>query len=485
VVQFSYRLTETLVRVSARIVTISDPFASSPQSTRIDDLAALVADAAQLNTRIIVDVNGRGDKSIEAAYTADGRLASVSYDYEGPGAVIVGGVVKLAAFVGSLLLSAGPAGLESPPGAEPPGWNEWLAEHQAAGETKAANVALANDAAARLLEIRHDLLTASAQGVARLAVQERAAQRTLAAAREEIARIDAQFVSWRDAKRTTTEASISRNVALRDIPARAADAGLAPPASPTEGSPQWRLWADYGLYLEIEDSSRESAPSTTAHNEGTVSGASVLWRLPRRVMLWVWRRPAADADESAPVLVSVASHSVVDRTSPTRKLELTGRAFGASGAELSFHDDGTPAKLSHSVESAWGAAFAALGDAPEAIAGAVGHAKTVAENVGSLTTMGAERAKEASERDLAVAKSRLELAGVHATERDYAALQEAEQAVKLNAARHSLDTAETLDDAQRAVQQERAQAAVEKSLAELKLELAEVKNALADARAEV
>lgn len=430
-VQFTYRLAETVVRVSAVATQVDDPYGETPESRTLDDVSVELLHAAQPTARVDIDVRGQGDQSIQAAFTADGRLTSVTYAYKGPGAAIIGGAVKVVAFVGSLLVPSLSGALSSRD-LDPPGWGKWASEHVAEAKLKSDYVTIADAAAAELASIRTTTVTAPADELSALVARERAVRRVLDDARDEIARVDARFRAWRDAQRSVSTAPIAASDRVQNLPRRTSETFEAP-TPPGPGVPGHALWRDFGVYIEVDDPAG-GAVEVRADPDEDAARRTILWRMPRTVTLWIWKR----GPDEKPRLVSVAPHRIVDRASPLQRMELSAQAFGATGAALTFHEDGTPATLSQNAESAWAAAFSALGDTPAGIAGAVESAKKVVDAATALGSVDAERDRAAAARELEVAKNRLELAGVHATDEDFAALKAAEQALALATARRTL-----------------------------------------------
>jgi hypothetical protein len=130
-------------------------------------------------------------------------------------------------------------------------------------------------------------------------------------------------------------------------------------------------------------------------------------------------------------------------------------------------------------------AFAnALSGVPAALVESAEHGKKLVDAWYGIGDAAAERGKAAAERELAAAKARLELVGLHATREDFAALQRAEQGVKLRTANRALSPeSEALESLKRelelantevSLQSQRRTALIEMDLAELKGELARV-----------
>lgn len=176
-------------------------------------------------------------------------------------------------------------------------------------------------------------------------------------------------------------------------------------------------------------------PTDIANN---AKGTDVIWRIPREVELWVWKR---DADDT-PVLVSRETIRICDEESERGSMRLTTSMFGEHGGALIFNDDGQPGSLRHKQSSAVGAFFDALGGVPDAVAGSVATAKETAEGLSTLRDLRTERVRAAAARDLEIAKNRLELTGVHATADDYALLLRAQQAVEVQKVQAELALAE-------------------------------------------
>ncbi|MGD8216454.1 hypothetical protein [Aestuariimicrobium sp. Y1814] len=100
--KISYALTETVINLTARTVTVTDPYTNggSP-TTRVEDLAVEVANAADPNDRVEVELY-KGDRSVTATLAPDGRLRALEYNSVGVGTKVVSSVGKVVAFVGSI-----------------------------------------------------------------------------------------------------------------------------------------------------------------------------------------------------------------------------------------------------------------------------------------------------------------------------------------------------------------------------------------------
>ncbi|GAA3871058.1 hypothetical protein [Tessaracoccus defluvii] len=455
-VTISYLLAETIIRLEARSVSVTDPFRGGGTTTRVEDLRIERATVADANDRVTVELF-RGDREVTASLTPDGRLASLEYNSAAVGNRVVTGVAKLIAFVGSLALSAAggtsiisslherrvgrvPAGQED---TRETAEEAWKREHLPEDELHASYLALHADASKQLAELRRGMVESTDLADLRV-LRTRAAtvEQVVKQAADEISRL-VQFKGvWRESKRTCVTTELRTLVRFADIPRRQA-ADLTPPDTTSLSGRAEELWRDYGILLEVRSSRWQTATPTLrdakASDPGSnAKGTLVVWRVPREVELWTWKRGDSGG---GPELLSREVIWVCDEDSPRSQLRLTTAIFGNHGGRLEFNDDGQPGVLTQSHESAAGAFVDALGGASEAAVGAVGKAKEAVEALNALRDSGAERARAAAARDLEIAKNRVELAGVNATADDYAELQRLKQAVELQTARGELEPA--------------------------------------------
>lgn len=449
--KITYAHAETVVRVSATAVAVTDPFLADPGPHRtVEGLEVEVATVADDNDTVSVELV-RGDRELAATLTPDGRLQSIEYNSVGVGGRVVTGLAKVVAFVGSLVLAIGGRAAEGEPSPGGPrdADAEWAAKYPTEAGLLAEYKTTHTAAAAKLQDLRDTAIeTADLRELRALTARIAAVERVRADAAAEVARITQLKAAWIEGERTRVSSELQTIVRFADIAHRSA-ADTSPPTPPTDGA-GGALWRDFGLVLEERPTGTQTAtPTLTGGTSVTASatakpvdnpthtqGSDVRWRVPRETELWVWTQGETDHDD--PVLVSRETIRVSDHDCRVEGMPLTTSIFGTHGGALTFGDDGRPVSLRHTQESALGALIDALGTAPETVAGAVGSAKTAAEGVSALVDMKAARALADAERRVDLAKKKLELAGVEATAADYAALQQAEQALKLQTARQGL-----------------------------------------------
>lgn len=493
----TYAMTETVVNVSARRTTVADPYVGQGEVTvAIEDLAVEVTSGADDNDRVTVEVLS-GDREITAKLSPDGRLQGLEYNSVGVGSKVVTGVAKLVSFVGSLMLAGSRAGIPSGGGRVAPGNadEDWQAEHGVDEALRVKYVEIHAAATEKLAEVRGQIVGATDAAALRpLQLQAAAAEKVVAQAAAEVARIVELKAAWREKKRTRTASDIATVVRFPSIPRRTAP-GFDAPTLPSKESDAVvdvaarEFWDDFGLYLEeslpTERRRRRTDPSRSPDFASSVTGSRVIWRVPRQTVLWIWKRGA----DGKPVLDSRRNMVVVDDQCEERWLQLSTSLFGEHGGTLEFDDHGQPTTLRHKQDSAVGAFFDALAGVPDAVAGGIAKAKESADALSELSQLQAERNRDMAERELDTAKKKLELSGVNATWEDYAALQEAEQAVKLQTARSALAPKAPDSLAQLKLKLETMQTknaiAAERRAADVDIALAELRGEIARLEAEL
>lgn len=472
-VEFSCFLAESAVCLAGRKVTIFDPYdAANAKQESIEELVVDLVHIAQNDLPLNVVLNS-GDRAFDAGFTPDGRIQSIEYNSTGAGTRIVSAVGKLAAFVGSVLLRvSGGRGFDERNRPKDPR-AEWEQAYPDLSRRKGTYVEIARKSADKLAQVRESLVEAEDRALRALEIRARSLEELLRDATDEVAKIETLYAQWRSAQRTTIESDVEVRILVADLPRRT-DEGFAAPVPPEEGQRGYEVWQNCGLYLEVTDSLPTNVPEGPPRIE---SSNIVWWRQPRAVELWVWKQ---DGEHVAPV--SRSTIRISDEACTYGSMELTSSTFGKHGGSLTFNDDGSPSKVSHNQESAWAAFADALGNLPEAIGTGVTQAKNVSEAVTSLGDAQSDRERARTARDLEIAENQLKLAGVEATEADYANLQRAEQAVKLQTARRSLSpTTTALEDLQQQLDlatkqnkldSERRTAVIESSVADLRAEVA-------------
>lgn len=499
--EFTYALAETVVRVSARSVSVTDPFKDDPgPHTTIEGLEVEVATVADNNDKVKVELM-QGDRELSATLTPDGRLQSIEYNSVGVGTQVVTGIAKIVAFVGSLVIAAGGLAADSgDPVKKRDADAEW-AEKYPAQETRLNDYKEVHaEAATQLHALRQDVIRAVDTTTLRsLTVRAAAVERVMEQAAAEVAQIMESKAAWIDGERTRVTCDLQTVVRFVQIAKRGATDTSAP-VPPADGA-AGELWRDFGLILEerrvthqkVEPTLTEGKAVKPADPPSYRDGTEVLWRVPEETELWVWKRGATDDDD--PVLVSREILWVSDHECEEEGFRLTTSVFGEHGGSLTFGEDGRPVSVRHKQQSTFGAVIEALAAVPDAVSGAVTTAKSTADNISSLRDLQAVRALADAERQVNLATKKLELAGIEATAKDYAALQEAEQAVKLHTARQAVAPAspdllaalnrelETVAT-QNAIAAERRAAALDVDLADMRSEIARLELEVMRQRAE-
>jgi hypothetical protein len=491
-VEFSYFLAESAIRVAGRRVVIFDPYddaKAEPES--IEGLEVDLVHVAQSDLPLNVSLN-HGDRAFDASFTPDGRIQSLEYNSTGAGTRVVAGVGKLVAYVGSVLLGVHRGGGDKR--ALLTARAVWENAYPDMASHKEAYVQIAKNTGTALAQVRASMIDeVEARALRQLEIRARVLEGLLRDATDEVAKIETLYAEWRAAQRTTSDSEVAVRILVADLPRRIAQ-GDAAPEEPVEGQRGYELWKHCGLYLEVIDSLRPDLPdgppaiespssqgsafqSWDFENPNFQNPSSIWWRQPREVELWVWK---LDGGQVAPV--SRSTIRISDQACSYGSMEITSSVFGQHGGSLTFNDEGSPSRVSHNQESAWAAFADALGGIPEAVGTGVTQAKNVMESLTSIQDAHSERERARTARELEIAENRLKLAGVAATEEDYANLQRAEQAVKFQTARRSLspaavaveDLQQQLDlvTKQNKLDSERRSAAVENSLADLRAEVA-------------
>jgi hypothetical protein len=474
-----YALVGSAIRLRGKQVTVADKYTVPSVSTSLEDLQVeLVHHAAAAPSRTIHTGKAKGDQEFNVILTPDGRLQSINYKTTGIGGAVITAGAKVLAFVGAVVQAAARAGKlagQSSTPDSPDPRAAWADEHAEEATQLAANRTLATVAAAKLTDVRRQMV--AEEGLVKLrnlAAREKTLDATLQTLRQEIGRIEELYRVWRDQQRHTVSALIERVVEVARLPLHEKS---VPDISALQGD-VLDLWKDFGVLVEVVDAKRLEG-STDAGGDN-VNAKMIGWRIARPIELWVWKRVVPEI----PQLVSRSLVRVVDTHSDMHGMEVQTSIFGEHGGSWTFNDDGSPATLNVHHESAVGAFANALAGVPGALAESVGHAAKLRDDWSGIEDAAAEREKAAAERDLATAKARLETVGLHATAEDFAALQRAEQAAKLRTARRGTSAAaDQVDDVktqlelvttQNKLASERRASVLETELAQMKAEVAQL-----------
>jgi hypothetical protein len=476
-----YGFASSAVRVRAKVVTTTDEYADPQTSVAVEDVEVELINRAVALTECIRVGGRRGNTDFKVNLTPDGRLESIDYKATGIGSAVVTAGAKLLALVASIAravvgaAAAGDAGTRQ--AKKPSAREQWKTDRADQALQLEKNQALAAEASLKLLDVRRQIVREDGlTKVKNLLVREQALVTMWNAAVAEIARLEDLYRLWAESKRASSTATVEYLLDLEDVPRRVGDQD--PDLTKLSGK-AGDLWESVGVLIQVADGA--GAPiSSTSNDADPEPTSNVRWRISRSVELLVWKR----ADDGAATLVNRSPARIVDGRSELRQMELKSSIFGEHGGTWTFNADGSPAAISLQSESGVGAFANALSGVPAALVESAEQGKKLVDAWHGIADAGAEREKAAAERELAAAKARLELVGLHATREDFAALQRAEQGVKLRTANRALSfESEALESLKRqlelantevSLQSQRRTALIEMDLAELKSELARV-----------
>ena len=423
----------------------------------------------------------RANTDFKVNLTPDGRLESIDYKATGMGSAVVTAGAKLLALIASVARAVVGAAAASAPGThehtKPSARERWKTERADQALQLEKNQALAAEASGKLLDVRRQIVREDGlTKVKNLLVREQALVTIWNAAVAEIARLEDLYRLWAESKRTSSTAMVEYLLDLEDVPRRVEEQD--PDLTKLSGR-AGDLWESVCVLIQVVDG--PGTPSSATSNDADADPtSSVRWRISRAVELLVWKK----ADDGTATLVNRSPARIVDGRSELRQMELKSSMFGEHGGTWTFNADGLPAAIGLQSESGVGAFANALSGVPAALVESAEQGKKLVDAWYGLGDAAAEREKAAAERELAAAKARLELVGLHATREDFAALQRAEQAVKLRTANRALSPeSEALENLKRrlelattevSLQGQRRTALIEMDVAELKSELARV-----------
>jgi hypothetical protein len=250
-------------------------------------------------------------------------------------------------------------------------------------------------------------------------------------AKAEIDRIDSLYKAWRATTIVERTETRSYALAIKHLP----EWTTTPPKPVTFTGTAKEAWESLGLAVTIEALSQrpEIPPARGRHpmvgdqGDEVDTNKRVVWRVPRPVRIWVWRR----ASSGDPVLERVSNAEIVDADAVERYMTVDERLFGEATGMLEFSDLGTPVKASIGNKSALGAFGEALSGAPAAIAAGLEAASKAQIAIASLEDAREKRQLDAIKQQKDKLQAELDLKGLEATAEDLARLKALEQQVSI------------------------------------------------------
>ncbi len=457
----TYRLAESVFFVESEIDWIQDErlskdcgYLGDPVTTVKQGVRGDAGDGL-----LELEQSERGDSTAKITWTGDGRISSLSYNSVGVGSKVVGAGAKLLATIAGTALRAAPVpaapvlgllglrGLaarvapnqQGCPPVEAAVRRAWEADHEDAKEHKAAYEQIAASATSKLTELRKSVVEkgpdeAPYGEIARI----RQIEAVLDSALKEIAKVEAMFTAWSEARLTRIPRKVSFAIGVDEVPVHKDRTDERPARNPLEVSEKddpalFSLWNVCGLWIEVGPTF--SHAGWRPNPVGTqAAGDRVYWRLPQPASLWVWRRDS----EGAAVLDQVVDTMVVDRFSDTGSLPIEGRYFGEAAVDVTFDELGFPATTSQSDKSAAGAVADGLAGLPGQIQEGLSAVGTIATTTSELRDAAAKRRLAEVTRKVDQRSKELELQGINATADSYAELKRLQQQVEIAEAQSTL-----------------------------------------------
>jgi hypothetical protein len=409
--------------------------------------------------------------SVALAFSEDGRLTSASSDTSGAAVPLVKGMVVAGATVAGFLVAGGPgaalaagtvrgvtdsiAMLEADlePAAEgetrpvaPSQQDPVLAAYQADHAQEALLLELSTrqvaEAEVKLAAALEDAISDPTSS--KLAAVRRR-QEVLRLAREELGRLRRHYDLWRASKVTARSESIEHVVSFDELwvltptflTGRLLWGGETAPARAQQ------LWDDLGLFPVVTSVDGGATPAPADPPASPFKGVSV--RRSRRVQVALYRR-TSDADSWDAELVSSQVHDVVDGRSAVVQVPFRSSVWSRRKTAIELSEAGTLASFEHTTTASAQEIGTALGELPASVVSGLEQAGKLREQLDALQDKDREQELARVERDVAIKKEQLELAGLTATEADYAELKRLEQQVSLLEKRRSVATSVATSD---------------------------------------
>jgi hypothetical protein len=275
-------------------------------------------------------------------------------------------------------------------------------------------------------------------------------EEALALAQAELARRRQHFAVWRATTLEATSVSHEHLLTLDEV--RAFDATIIPGSSAlswgTGGAPQRAqvLWDDLGILPVVSSVDGTALPAPTGAAAPADMGGRGVWvRRPRRVRVTLYRRVPSDVTWAAKQ-VSTEVYDVVDGAAELTWVPFRSSAFARRQSAVEFHEGGTLASYTYAASSSAEAVGTALGELPASVVSGLEQAGKLRDQVAALQDKQREQQLARAKREVELKQQELELAGLTATEADYAELKRLEQEATLLEKRRSVATASATSD---------------------------------------
>lgn len=429
-----YRLPVTALQFTGTVTTTVDTVLGGDPTTTPNATIAITTIASANQRRLVLENGLLRDSTASIVLTEDSRLTSTDLTTTGQVGKTIVGIVGAAAHVAALAAPALLAALAQPAAAgtpdeeltpeqkvaaayaaasNPPGSNRDVAE------ARASYAGLVQDAIEKIAELGPLLLTTEDAAERKEVLRQlTAVEQQLPIWSAQLDKLNAHFQAWRQTTLKQTTESHSATLSLDHL--RNAGARVENGVMSFEQRSEWgptaaERWARFGLMATIPYVTPKEIPNPGDKN-------TIVVVIPRTETLSIWQREGDRA-----VLVQKFQQLVVDDACATRTFTLDSSWFSRREMSLRFSDLGALTGISGTADSSAAAVAGLLGQLPGTVAGAVGDASKLRTAWSGLKNAGldAELARVRSEVDLRTQQQ--SLAGLAATDADYAKLETLKQ----------------------------------------------------------
>jgi hypothetical protein len=473
--EIAYWLPVSALRLTGtRTATVDKVLSDAKSSTTWASTAELriVADQAGPQLQAKLQTGWLNNTNVELAFSEDGRLTSAGSDTSGAAVPLLKGVVVAGAAVVGFLVAGGPGAALAASGAirravdalelvelhlDPDADRE--APEDAPAERDPVMVAYERDhrQEALLLELsirqvgeaEKNLAAARGDAIAEPSFAKladlRRREEVLRSAREEFGRLRRHFDLWRASKVSTRSETFEHAVTIDEL-------HWDPPPALVQGKLVWgktapahaqSLWQRFGLLPVATPLDGAASPEPAAAPTSAYAGVYV--RRPRRVQITIYRR-TSEGDGWEAELVSSQVHDIVDGRSAVVQVPFRSSAWSRRRTVIELSEAGTLAHFEHTTTASGQEIGTALGELPASIVSGLEQAGKLRDQLDTLKDKDRELELARTKRDVAIKKDQLELAGLTATEGDYAELKRLEQQVSLLEQRRGVATATATSD---------------------------------------
>jgi hypothetical protein len=446
---FRYRLPMTHVRFSGTVTDSYDTILKKQLHASPNAIAEIMvmADSSKWCEAKIKHGFFR-DTAVSFEFTEDARLTTASSEVTGQAGKLVLGVIGVAATAAGVVLGLPGLAVAAAAGTiaagKATGETTFAREEKPAEQTdeekvydayKKAHGDVADlrlELAKTQVELKQEMAaTAAALASAtdtsertRLLRQLRSSKEALQIAGDEATKLDRHFAEWRASTIKTTTTDYDFTVPLTDLRNCKLENGAIQVAS---GSVLQVIWDRLGLaVIPVELGSEQGLDEPEAASvpaNGDDPKSSVFVRVPRKLRLDIYRK-----DDDKALLHRSREYLVMDDKCSVREIDLPKRRlFSKESKTLKFGPGGSLVAVSTASTAAATAAAEIASGLPAGVSGGLEQSKKILDQLSGLSTAAVDQQLAAIKKQVELKQQALVLAGLNATDQQYAELERLKQ----------------------------------------------------------